>query len=343
MKIVYYVHDLQFPLREGIRKQAWWLAQAMKKEGHIVEIISTSYQVKSKKKIIREEIPITYIRPWRLHSVNADVLHYLIHPTPMIIPLILFAKCKTQTLTVHDGALNWCWKRAWWPFLSPLINAKINTITVQTEHQKQLLQKANLKVQSAKIDPLLPSRPLQRKGAKNRIPTLLFMSHLHPSKGIKEVLKAFTIVRQKIPKVQLVIADSGVTKNKKMYEYINKINHGDIILKNIVDPAEELSKAWVYLYPLNTARETFSIPLSLIEAIQIKTPYISTSVGGIPEYFDARTIVPPHNPELLAEKIVESIRKPRIYPLKKEINTEQAVKRYLKLYNAASKSQINKF
>ena len=169
------------------------------------------------------------------------------------------------------------------------------------------------------------------------------MSHLHQSKGIKEVLKAFTIVRRKIPKVQLVIADSGITQNRIIYKQIQKMNRGDIILKNIVVPEEELSKTWIYLYPLNTARETFSIPLSLIEAIQTKTPYISTKVGGIPEYFDSRTLVPPRNPESLAEKILELIRKPIVYPLKKEMSNEEVIKKHLKLYASMTKPQINKF
>ena len=345
MKIIYYVHDLHFPLREGIRKQAWWLALAMKKEGHAVEILSTSSNIRKTKRIIKEKIPITYIKPWRLHSVRADIIHYLIHPTPMIVPFILAAKTRKQFMTIHDGALNWCWKRVWWPFLSPLINAKIDTITVQTDYQKKLLQKADFEVPIVKIDPLLPQR-LQKKlksNQKNKVPTLLFMSHLHPSKGIREVLKAFTIVRRKISKAQLVIADSGITKHKIIYKHIQKMNRGDIILKNIVVPEEELSKTWIYLYPLNTARETFSIPLSLIEAIQTKTPYISTKVGGIPEYFDSRTLVPPRNPESLAEKILELIRKPIVYPLKKEMSNEEVIKKHLKLYASMTKPQINKF
>lgn len=332
MKITYYVHDLHFPLREGIRKQAWWLAQAMQKEGHEVEIISTA---PVNKKIIREGIPITYTKPWRIRlarELQADIIHYLIHPTPMIIPFLLFSKAKTQYLTVHDGALNLFWKRIWWPFLKPIMDAKINKITVQTEYQMRLLQKSSLNIPAVKIAPLLPLPQKKVIKKRNKIPTLLFMSHLHPSKGIMEVLKAFQIVRSRLPKVQLVIADSGITQNKNIYEYIQKINQGDIILKTIVNPPEELAQAWVYLYPLNTARETFSIPLSLIEAIQTKTPYISTSVGGIPEYFDSKSLVPPRNPKLLAEKILELIKKPVVYPLKKESNNKKVIQEHLRLY-----------
>ena len=333
MKIIYYVHDLQFPLREGIRKQAWWLAQAMQKEGHQVEIISTSnYNAK----IMREGIPVTYTKPWKIKSarkISVDVIHYLIHPTPMIVPFLLFAKTKAQYLTIHDGALNLFWKRIWWPLLSPIINRKIKKITVQTEYQLGLLQKSLLQIPFIKIAPLLPPPQQKEKGIKkNKIPTLLFMSHLHSSKGINEVLKAFQIVRSKLSKVQLVIADSGITKNKVIYRYLQKINHGDIILKKVVIPEEELAQAWIYLYPLTTPRETFSVPLSLVEAIKAGRPYLSTNVGGIPEFFDQNSLIPPQNAELLAQKILELIKKPIVYPLKKEINPKEVITDHLQLY-----------
>ncbi|MEK6809718.1 MAG: glycosyltransferase family 4 protein [Nanoarchaeota archaeon] len=332
MKIIYYVHDLHFPLREGIRKQAWWLAQAMLKEGHQVEIISTA---PVNKKIIREGIPITYTKPWRIRSarkMRADVVHYLIHPTPMIIPFLLFSKAKAQYLTIHDGALNLFWKRIWWPFLKPIINKKINKITIQTDYQQILLKKASLHVPSVKIAPLIPNQK-KVKNKRNKVPTLLFMSHLHPSKGIYEVLKAFQSVRKEVPNLRLVIADSGITKNRPVYQYLKKVNPGNIILKKVVVPEEELSKAWIYLYPLNSARETFSVPLSLIEAIHTKTPYISTNVGGIPEYFDAQALVPPQKPGLLAEKILHLLQKPTVCPLKKQINNGEVLARHLQLYS----------
>jgi len=328
------VHDLHFPLREGIRKQAWWLAKAMQKEGHQVEIISTA---SINKKIIKEDIPIVYTKPWRIRSagrMRADIIHYLIHPTPMIVPFLLFSKAKAQYLTIHDGALNVFWKRIWWSFLSPIINAKIKKISLQTEYQMELLKHSSLNIPAVKIAPLLPQFTRKHNSKRNTKPTLLFMSHLQESKGINEVLKAFQLVRKEIPNLQLVIADSGITKHNSIYQSIQKINRGDIILKKVVIPEEELSKAWIYLYPLTTARETFSIPLSLIEAIQTNTPYISTNVGGIPEYFDSRSLVSPHNHKLLAEKILELIRKPNTYPLKKEIINQEVIKRHLQLYSS---------
>ena len=57
MNIIYYVHDLSFPLREGVRKQAWWLATEMRAQGHTVTIISTSSR---RGTVVKEGISITY-------------------------------------------------------------------------------------------------------------------------------------------------------------------------------------------------------------------------------------------------------------------------------------------
>ncbi|HLC20179.1 MAG TPA: hypothetical protein VJK72_04630, partial [Candidatus Nanoarchaeia archaeon] len=92
MKIVYYVHDLEFPLREGVRKQAWWLATAMKQRGHDVSIVSTSS--KRRDFIEKEGVQITYGSPLSFRKVKADVIHYISHPTPLILPMLASAQAE---------------------------------------------------------------------------------------------------------------------------------------------------------------------------------------------------------------------------------------------------------
>ena len=131
--------------------------------------------------------------------------------------------------------------------------------------------------------------------------------------------------------MKLVIADSGMTKSGEIYNEIKQVNRGDIILKEVVNPQEELSKAWVYVYPLRTERETFSVPLSLIEAIQIKVPYICTDVGGLKEYFDEKHLVKPGDVNALADKIEKFIKNPEVAPLKEKID-KMTVEEYMGLY-----------
>lgn len=328
MKITLYAHDLTFPLVEGVRKQAWWLATALYHAGHTVEIRSTSHQ---KKIIKKENITIIYGTPFSLSSCQTDVLHYLSHPSPLILPLLLRARARKQIITIFDGGLNGFWKRPWDFVLSPLAARKISAITVQTQFQDQLLKKTRLKNKTTyRIPPLIPH--FQRTSARSARPTLLFMSHLSPEKGIEEVLDAFCVVRKQMPGIQLILCDSNIRKNA-FAARIHDINQDDIILKEKVNPEEELSRAWIYLYPVRTAQETFSVPLSLIEATQVGTPYLATAVGGIPEYFPSKYLIPPKDAIVLAQKIVAILKsKQPVIPLLEEHNNEKTVAQFLKIY-----------
>ena len=327
MRVVYYVHDLRFPLVEGYRKEAWYLAKAAKAKGHDVEIISSS---KKKRIMIKGGIKITYGSALGISKVKADIIHYISQPSPLIVPLLMRAKAKRQVMTIFGGHLNSFWKRPWDRFVSRLVNKKVSRITLQTDYQKGLLRHTRLNIPVEKIPPLIPI--LEKSRNRTEKPSLLFMSHMDELKGASDVLKAFLFLRRSIEGLTLVIADSGMTKNSKIYKWIGEVNKGDIILKDVVNPQEELSKAWVYLYPVRSSRETFSVPLSLIEAIQVGTPYVSTNVGGISEYFNELCLVEPKDPRALAEKIEEFITKPVVYPLKKEIDNKETSNEYMRLY-----------
>ncbi|GEM_PF-5330056 len=330
MKITYYIHDLEFPIVEGVRKEAWWMAQEMKKRGHQVEIVSTSS--KRKETIEKDGIKIKYANLLDISSCQTDILHYISHPTPLIVPLLLRAKAKTQVMTMFDGGLNGFWKRSWDVLVSNLVMQKVSKVTLQTQYQFNLLQKTRLRKLSCQIiPPLIPQLTVSAK--KTKEPTLLFMSHLSKEKGIGDVLKAFEIVRGQKPNTKLIICDSGLKKKNNYYQEIKKLNREDIVIKGKVDPKEELSKAWIYLYPIHKAQETFSIPLSLIEAMQVKTSYISSNVGGLGEYFPSEYLIPPKRSDLLASTILRLLSsKEKILHLKRNIDNQKTVQEFENLY-----------
>jgi glycosyltransferase involved in cell wall biosynthesis len=162
------------------------------------------------------------------------------------------------------------------------------------------------------------------------------MSHLHENKGIEDLIEAFLLLRRKIKGLRLVVADSGITTNNKIKRRLERLSRrGDVILKGIIQPEVELAHSWVYVYPIRHPQETFSIPLSLVEAQQVGTPAISTAVGAIPDYFRAEMLVPPKNPEALARKIGDFIESPTVYPLKQQFDNSDVTEQFLKLYTAA--------
>lgn len=328
MKITYYIHDLSFPVIEGTRKQCWLLAKAMKKEGNDIIILSTS---KKSKKIIKDGIIIQYGNPIKISkNAKTDIMHYISHPSPLLLPLLLRVKAKKQIMSIFGGNIHGFWKRKWDIIVSNIIKQKIDIITLQTKFQYQLIKQTRLKnIQTELIAPLIPK--LKRTKKRNKNPTLLFMSHLSQFKGIGIVLNAFQILRKQIKNLKLVICDSGLNNKNKYYKKIKEINQDDIILKGKVNPSDELSKAWVYLYPITQVQETFSVPLSLIESLQIKTPYICSDVGGISEYFDTKTLINPKNVNELIEKITYSLKSKSI-KMKKEINNKKTIQRFKSIY-----------
>lgn len=327
MKIVYYVHDLEFPLREGVRKQAWWLATAMKQRGHDVSIVSTSSRRRDF--IEKEGVQITYGNPFSLRNVTADVIHYITHPTPLILPMLASAHADRQVMTMFDGNLNGFWRRIWSPLTTRFVKKNINLVTVQTDYQTSLLRQ-HLSLPVQQVPPLIPAFSPQKHRATQ--PTILVMTHLHESKGITDVIAAFKLLRLKLPQARLIIADSGLTKNKPFARKIAKMHKKNIFLKKIVQPDVELAHAWLYVYPVREPQETLSVPLSLIEAQQVGTPAIATNVGGIPEYFPHDMLVPPKNPAALAKKMYLFLTDPVVFPMKKQIDNTVVVDTFIRLY-----------
>ena len=306
MKIVYYVHDLEFPLREGVRKQAWWLATAMKQRCHDVSIVSTSS--KRRDFIEKEGVQITYGSPLSFRKVKADVIHYITHPTPLILPMLASAQAERQLMTFFDGNLNGFWRRIWSPLTTGLVKRNVNIVTVQTDYQTSLLRQ-HLSLPVQQVPPMAPMFSPQKHRATQ--PTILVMTHLHSSKGITDVITAFKLLRLRMPQARLIIADSGLTKNTFLAKKIERMHRKNIFLKKIVQPDIELAHAWLYVYPVREAQETFSVPLSLIEAQQVGTPAIATNVGGIPEMIQDKKngrLVNPADPERLAEAIIELVQ-----------------------------------
>ena len=180
------------------------------------------------------------------------------------------------------------------------------------------------------ISPLIPK--LKKSGGKSKHPTLLFMSHLSKIKGIEETLSAFMIAKNKVPDLRLLVCNSGLNKSKENDYYLQKIrninkrfNEQAVIVKGKVNPENELSNSWIYLYPIRSAKETFSVPLSFVEAIQVKTPFIGTNVGGINEYFKEDYLVKPKNYEALAKKIVSIIKNYNKIKIKKQLKLKQKI------------------
>ena len=125
MKIVYYVPDISFSVHEGIRKQGWWMAREMRALSHDVSIVTDGFRKKTS-----ERDGVRILPGHSLARIAAAVLHYLSHPTPRFLPLLLRSQARRQLMTIFDGALTGFWKRPWHRLVARTMNERIFCLTV---------------------------------------------------------------------------------------------------------------------------------------------------------------------------------------------------------------------
>ncbi len=144
--------------------------------------------------------------------------------------------------------------------------------------------------------------------------SFIFIARLLMAKGIFEYLEAAEIVKNKYPKAKFVVLGSvdetnpfALSKNQ-LDEYIQR---GIIEYPGYVDNVnEEIAKTFVFVLP-SYYRE--GVPRSTQEAMAIGRPIITTDMPGCREtVVDGKNgfLVPPYDPEKLAEKMIYFIENP---------------------------------
>jgi glycosyltransferase involved in cell wall biosynthesis len=168
---------------------------------------------------------------------------------------------------------------------------------------------------------------------------LLFVSRISPEKGVHDLLDAFEIVHQRFPTCRLrIIGPPGGLSTDLMLDMsddplIRKCAHyfrGDYLamLKERMAPAIRGSVEFLGHVPHNELPAMYeqasllvapslseAFGRSPIEAMSCGVPVVGTWIGGIAETvvpFETGLLVPPANPEKLAEAIVRLLADPEL-------------------------------
>ncbi len=125
---------------------------------------------------------------------------------------------------------------------------------------------------------------VQREG-KNKVPIILFLSNLIPSKGVWVLLESLNELNRKGIEFQCIFA-GGESAEIKSEDFIASIQNKGLSDKvSYYGPAygqdklELLKKADIFVFPTFYPGECF--PLVLLEAMQCGLPCITTAEGGI--------------------------------------------------------------
>lgn len=328
MKItLVYLGDFDFPLTEGVRKQVFWHAKLMKKQGHSVEI---RYLGKKRNYTI-DGIKFFSGNAWRISKLSTNILHFFNAPNPLMIPFLLQAEYEKIFLSIYDGELSVFWTSKPSYISYKLLKNKISAVFVQTMYQARKSKKFFSKTRI--LPPLMPQ--MKQSAQKTKHPSILFMSQFSSYKGIELLIKSFLNISEKYKDAELILANNKLDKTNSIARKIRNLKNPRIKIKGVVDPQEELSKCWIYAYPITKAHDTFSVPLSLYESVQTKTPFIATNVGGISEYFDKAYLIKPTVMELTKRIgfLIKNRKKPNLPRMKKKFSNSSVIAKTLEAYN----------
>jgi glycosyltransferase involved in cell wall biosynthesis len=243
------------------------------------------------------------------HKENYDIVIDEVNTRPFLTPKFANNKEKIFAIIYQLAREYWFYET---PFpinyigyyflenmwLKNYIN--IPTITISKSTKKDLTNLGFKKIYIISVG--INLKPPETIPEKEKEPTIIYLGRLKRAKRPDHVIKAFKIIKRKIPKAKLWIIGNGylrkdlernASEDVKFFGYISEENK--IAL---------LSKAWIIVNP--SIREGFG--LNIIEANALGTPAIAYDVPGLRDsIIDGKTglIVKENgNVEKLAEAII---------------------------------------
>jgi glycosyltransferase involved in cell wall biosynthesis len=298
--IVSFLDSFDFPLREATRKEVWWEADYRREEGYDVTVLIAGTP---RNELVKEKdgIKISVIEPKKIPDLRADVVHCLTGSVSIWLPLFRKVKAEKKILTLTDGwmlANNRIWLRK---LVLRRAFKYFDTVAVYSEYQKRIINDDRVII----VKPHLPKLNIPDVAEEEK-PTVLYMGHISKSKGFDAIIPAMRQLLTENPDLRFVVANNMIQGDGEYLDMIKALveDYPDqVIIKGIVNPLEELKKAWVYIYPFNTPMGTMAFALSLYEAEQCGTPFVACDVSANAEFFDRKYLIQPDNCQQLYDRI----------------------------------------
>jgi glycosyltransferase involved in cell wall biosynthesis len=145
------------------------------------------------------------------------------------------------------------------------------------------------------------------------VPTITFVGRIDPLKDIETLLRAFAKVRTSLPDARLRIFGSTPEGNEPYHARCVRLQHELGLGECATFEGRVASVVDAYhaghVVALTSISEGF--PYALIEAMATGRPTVSTNVGGVREAVgDAGYVVPPRNPEAIADACLQLLNDP---------------------------------
>lgn len=277
-------NDFEFPLREAGRKQAWWMANDLKKSSR-VDIFYNS-EVESDK--IIDQIRVFSDNCFMESKSFNNYDEVRVVTSALEFRLIQFIKKKKKIkLYILDGQpIPFDYKYPLRKIFAKICSLIFYEINILSDYQK-----ANLGIKKAKkFNVFLPSIDSRlNEVKKTSYPSILYMGHLKKSKGVDYLINSSDKLIKKYPNIKITFAINGLHSNistENNLKELHKTFPDNIVVKGVIDPLLELSSTWIYTYPFRSPHGTMAYALSIYEALSLNCCVIASDVGSNKEFFE---------------------------------------------------------
>lgn len=239
--------------------------------------------------------------------------------SPFVIPVKKSTKAKI-ILHLHNDYLNLNTKQG-----KEIINSCYKVLTVSQYVKNRVLtlgDKYNDKIQVLKnctdinsFDKNKYVKFREKFRSDNQISNedvvIMFSGRIHPTKGIKELIKAFLEIKNK--NCKLLVVGSSWYGNDNKTEFVKEIEelsnfiHDKIIFTGYVAFTEMPKIHSVADIAVVPSIWDDPAPLVVFEAMASGLPLIVTNSGGIPEYVDKDSVIMLNRDQKLIENLTHSI------------------------------------
>ena len=285
----------------------------------------------------------------QIKTFDPNVIHFQVSG-PVLCLFFPFFKKYPLVGTFHDVKLHLGEERLSNRILYNRGRKYMDHIIVHGQHLRELMIKEyNIPEERVHAIPIgqhdvVPFKKYERKEFKEVGNLILFLGRIYKYKGLEYLIKAEPMITNEVPNAKIVIAGTG--ENFKKYEE-TMANRDNFIVHNYHIPykegAELFQRCSVVVLPYIDASQSAVIPL----AYAFKKSVVVTDVGSIPEIVDDGVtgfIVPPRNPEALADAIVKLLKDEKLRKqmgenaykkLKRDLSWDKIAEKTIEVYKKA--------
>ena len=292
-----------------------------------------------------------------IREFKPDVIHLQAGGGVTDLLILPFLRKYPLITTFHDPTPHLGEESLFLRFIKWWTRKFSNQIVVHGEKLKEIMIKEynipNEKVHAIPIGEheVAPFKKYERKDLKEDGGLVLFFGRIWEYKGLEYLIKAEPVITQEVPGTKIIIAGTG--EDFKKYENM-MINRDNFIIHNYRIPykegAELFQRCSVVVLPYIDASQSGVIPT----AYGFEKPVVVTDVGSIPEIVEDGVtgfIVPPRNPEALAEALVKLLKdedlrremgKNAYKKLKRDLSWDKIAEKVIEVYKEAINEHENK-